>query len=606
MSNGILKYSVLLWIQLLVLSTYAQTDPSNSEAIRDKQRVSYVYNFTKYIDWEGLDQRSEFVIGVLGKDEINLVNEFLLSAEKRTVKGLPVSVKSFTEVNEITRTDILFVNNSNGFDLNPILEKLYINHSLLVTEGYPFHMSMINFIELDDEFHFEINKAKINRAQLLVAPKLLSFSIQSTNDWNQLYNRLREEMVTVRVQKEELIKLSNEIETQKEELKIQEKELNKTIQNIEAQKKLLLNQRKNVEGQNLEIKKQIRQLSALLKKNNEEKAANLKLQTISKKQANAIADQYSQIKFQESTLGKQLEDIETQTEKIETQSSKLNFQLTKIEQQRTLLSVFIAFTLLAIFFSFFMINAYRRRKKNEVILKLKNEELVDVNKSLDSFTYRVAHDLKAPVINMKNMITLLKKFVDPSTQAVLPELYKNLDVSANRLDATIEGMLELTKIERMRENKEVCDLLELVNSLLPEYQTELNDIHATVDNSAMKQNAAFATKIEIISIFQNLITNSIKYRSKDRALSIVMKSEKINEFCLVTYSDNGLGIDLEKFEGKLFTIFERFTTDSTISGTGIGMHSIKKMVENNQGTIELKSKPDQGLTYLISFPIYRT
>ena len=597
-----LKYSLIILFLFVGLIGYNQSTNVDKEAIRNKQRVNYIYNFTKYIDWEGLDERSQFVIGVLGAEEYNLVNEFKITAKKRLIKGLPVTIKSFSKIEDITNVDILYLNKTYNFDLNPILSELYVDHGLLVTEGYPFHMSMINFIELDDEFHFEINQEKINRAHLLVAPELLSFSTQSTADWNQLYKRLKKEINKVKAQKVELVKLSSEIEVQKQEIKVQQNKLNQTLDEIKIQSELLSNQKEVIKGQNSEIKNQIGNLWTLANRIDVQRAANFQLQSISKEQAIGIERQNLQIKRQKNTLSIQLDDIQKQTERIEKQGGKLNLQLTQIGQQRILLMVFIVFALFSIFFSIFMYRANKRRKESERILQIKHNELIEVNKSLDSFTYRVSHDLKAPVLNMKNMILLLEKYTDQSSNEILPELFKNLDLSANRLENTIAGMLELTKIERIHELKSKANIFDIVNGLLPEYQEELNSIGARVNTLDMSFNTVFGSETELTSIFQNLITNSIKYRSRDKLLAIEIKTEHRSNQCIISYADNGIGIDLLKFEGKLFNIFQRFTTDNSISGSGIGMHIIKKLVEKNNGSINLKSKPNHGLTYFISLP----
>ena len=110
-------------------------------------------------------------------------------------------------------------------------------------------------------------------------------------------------------------------------------------------------------------------------------------------------------------------------------------------------------------------------------------------------------------------------------------------------------------------------------------------------------------RTEIVSIFQNLITNSIKYRKRDQQLEIAVSSQQQNNRLEICFSDNGQGIDLKEFEGKLFGMFQRFTADSGISGTGVGMYIIKKLVDKNNGNIALKSEPNKGLAYRIELPV---
>ena len=592
-------YLLLILLLFLIQSTVsAQVD----EAIKNKQRVSYVYNFTKYIDWENLDNQEEFVIGILGKDNDALVQEFKTAAQQKTIKDLPVVVKTFRTRAEITPTNILYLNKKDGFDLTPLLEQLYFDHCLLVTEGYPFRMSMINFIELDDEFHFEISQEKINRAALLVDPELLSFSIQSTADWNLLYDRLLEEKKTVSNQDEELKKLAKEIESQKKEIANQENKLAATLAEIEIQKLLLDDQQSIISDQKKDITNQLNRLLALRQEISENEQANQELLKTFELQYLNIVKQEKQLDDQYETLEIQKQDIAAQEQKILEQNDTLKIQVGEIEQQRLTLYIFLAFLIFAVIFIFYMYRANKRRKESEHKLHLRNLELIELNKSLDSFTYRVSHDLKAPIINVKNMISMLEEFIDKSSNPLFPEIFTNLDSSTNRLESTILDMLKLTRIERIEEAKSFISINEVLVGLLPNYKNELAQINGELINNISAEARIYASDIELKSIFQNLITNSIKYRQPEHPLKIELSTQMNDSTCTITYTDNGMGIDLKKFEAKLFSMFERFNTDSTIEGTGVGMYIIKKLVDNNRGSLALTSTVNNGLTYKITLP----
>ncbi len=588
---------------MLCATGKAQDNASEQEQIKNKQRVSYIYNFTKYIDWEELDTKTEFVIGILGKNSTDLVHEFEATAQQKKIKGLPVVIKHFSTIEEITPTNILYLNKKDDYLLMSILDRLYFNHCLLVTEGYPFRVSMINFIEIDDEFHFEIGQEKIRRAELLVDPALLSFSIQSTADWNLLYNRLQEEKKTVSDQDVELKKLNEEIDQQKKEIKNQENKLRATLDEIEVQNLLISDKEKIIAQQKEEVKNQLKRLQSLAKEIVKNEDVNNQLLATFELQYENLANQKKELSQQNKTLENQKDEIRNKEQKIKLQNDTLAIQVGEIKQQRITLYIFLAFIIFAIIFIFYMYRANKRRKESEQKLHLRNQELISLNKSLDSFTYRVSHDLKAPIINVKNMISMLEEFTDNSQNPLLPEIFSNLHSSTNRLESTIIDMLKLTRIERIEETKSLISPQEIIDSLIPTYHNELQQINAEFINQINSSTIVYASDIELKSIFQNLITNSIKYRHAERLLKIEISAQITNKVCTITYRDNGVGIDLKKFEDKLFNMFERFNTNSTIEGTGVGMYIIKKLVETNNGTIDLNSAPDKGLTYQISLPI---
>ncbi|XP_020908914.2 uncharacterized protein LOC110246868, partial [Exaiptasia diaphana] len=238
--------------------------------------------------------------------------------------------------------------------------------------------------------------------------------------------------------------------------------------------------------------------------------------------------------------------------------------------------------------AYFAFREYRRKKKSERHVKHQNERLVALNDSLDSFVYRVSHDLKSPVINVKNMISMLKEYQTDDQDPLVPEIIKNLDLSSHRLETTITDLLELSRIERVEEEKEKVNIREVFHEILPEYQEQIQRIGGEVVESFNGGEIFYGSKAEMNSILQNLLTNSIKYRSENRALRIEIGTKPDKEKMMqMTFADNGQGLDLKQFEGKLFGMFQRFTSDTSISGTGVGMYIIKKLVDKNKGKIVL-------------------
>jgi signal transduction histidine kinase len=584
----------------------AQDSLIEQNEIQLQQRATYIYNFTKYIEWEGLNKRKSFTIGVYHANESELVKVLREYYASKSIKGKPVEVLHFKTLGEIVDTDILYFKEKSGVVIENILPTMYRNNTLVIAEGYPFRQSMVNFIEIDNEFHFEINKLKINKAQLLVDPALLEFSIQSTADWKVIYDQLQEEKSVVESQKVELDKLGDEIIEQELELKVQNEKLKLTLADVKVKQQLLYKQDSTIQLKNDEIFAQLSKLGLLNRDVQKQLLINEELSGVFEKQEKGIADQGKEILSQNQKISDQnqilierKQEIGIQEDEIKDQKKVLNKQLSQIEEQRLVMYAFITLIVFAVIFIFFMYRSNRRRKISEKNLYLKNIELSSLNDSLDSFTYRVSHDLKAPVLNVKNMIVMLQEHTKSTESPLVPRIVSNLSLSANRLESTIVDLLQLTRIERIDEVKSMIRVKDVLQGLLPDFENELAEINGVIDVSLLGDQEIYASDVEMTSIFQNLITNSIKYRSANRPLLIKISSSSSIDNLTLTYVDNGKGIDLVKNEGKLFAMFERFTSDRNVSGTGVGMYIIKKLVEKNRGSVRLESQLDNGLTYTI-------
>lgn len=97
------------------------------------------------------------------------------------------------------------------------------------------------------------------------------------------------------------------------------------------------------------------------------------------------------------------------------------------------------------------------------------------------------------------------------------------------------------------------------------------------------------------SIFSNMISNAVKYRSLNRKLNLHIRTIHTDNAVLLSFQDNGIGIDLEKFKDKLFSPFHRFSPE--IDGRGIGLYLVKNMVESNGGTLSVTSTVNEGTEF---------
>lgn len=237
------------------------------------------------------------------------------------------------------------------------------------------------------------------------------------------------------------------------------------------------------------------------------------------------------------------------------------------------------------------------KKVNEE-LKSKNEDLVKINVDLDNFIYTASHDLKAPVTNLEGLINLLNKQLDKKLNDQEKNILNMMETSIHKFKKTISDLTDITKVQKgfdgLKETLLFKDVLEDVKLDLTQMLSVSN---AQIHEDFQVEGVVF-TPNNLRSIFYNLISNAIKYRSPERPLKIEIKTRQESDFIVLSIKDNGLGIS-DYQRPKLFTMFKRFHTH--VDGTGIGLYVIKRILENNRGKIELDSDEREGSTFNVYF-----
>ncbi|MFN7792191.1 MAG: sensor histidine kinase [Cyclobacteriaceae bacterium] len=226
-----------------------------------------------------------------------------------------------------------------------------------------------------------------------------------------------------------------------------------------------------------------------------------------------------------------------------------------------------------------------------------NEELVTRNNELQQFSYTVSHNLRGPVASMLGLFNIHQTAKTPEDKN---HIFSLLSQSALSLDTIIRDLNKIVDIRNDKfaafEEVHIQDELTLIQQSLHSFIIE-NDVEIIAD---LQCEQLHSIKAYINSILYNLISNAIQYRSPARKLVIHISSRIIaNNICLEV-SDNGRGIDLNKFKHDLFKLFKRFHANT--QGKGLGLYLIKQQVEKLQGTIEVTSTPEVGTTFKVTMP----
>jgi signal transduction histidine kinase len=239
-----------------------------------------------------------------------------------------------------------------------------------------------------------------------------------------------------------------------------------------------------------------------------------------------------------------------------------------------------------------------KRKKAEKTLRKQNEELVKINKELDSFVYSVSHNLRAPLMSVLGLINLVQ--IENKGDKALDTYFLMMQSSIHKLDDTLKEILDYSRNARSELNIEVVDLEKLIEDCFERlmYIEGSEQINKTV---LVQGNSSFYTDSYRLSVvLNNLISNAIKYRDNTKNYSIIdIRSTVTDTDVQIIFRDNGIGIP-EEFLSRIFNMFFRATDRS--EGAGLGLYIVKETVEKLNGTIRVESTVGEGTNFYIQLP----
>jgi len=266
----------------------------------------------------------------------------------------------------------------------------------------------------------------------------------------------------------------------------------------------------------------------------------------------------------------------------------------------------ILLVLLLLMLSLFLYSLYKQYKlqtRTNELLAQKNQEiqiqvrkLAQSNQELERFAYIASHDLKEPLRTVGSYISLIKRRY---AQNVESEPYFNfVGEGIDRMYRLLDDLLTYSKIDKQESKQETIDLnnlLEIVEQTLSEEIAAQNaEIH--IHNLPIVK----ANDTELYQLFENLISNALKFRGEN-APKVDISCSETDKAYIFSIKDNGIGIATE-YQNQIFTIFQRLHTRAVYQGNGIGLSICKKIVERYDGKIWVKSIEGVGSTFYFSLP----
>ena len=250
------------------------------------------------------------------------------------------------------------------------------------------------------------------------------------------------------------------------------------------------------------------------------------------------------------------------------------------------------------FFTQSILNAIERQHLKEEIVRYQHE-LERSYQALSEFSHTASHDLKAPLRHIVSYCNLIKEDFADKLDAQGIEYIKRLQVNAQRLQRLVDDLLAYSEAANAREEKTSVDCNALMAEVIEVLEEPVRDTKAAINTANLPVLTAYPMRMK--QLFQNLVSNALKYRSPDRppVISVSVK-DKGNEYQFAV-EDNGVGIEPEH-AGIIFQAFKRLHTRDEIEGSGLGLSICRKIIEMHGGNIWVESEPGKGSTFYFTIP----
>ena len=231
----------------------------------------------------------------------------------------------------------------------------------------------------------------------------------------------------------------------------------------------------------------------------------------------------------------------------------------------------------------------RITENNYSLIQL-NEKLLQSNQELQQFAYSASHDLQEPLRNISAYINLFLRGYGNSLTEEGSEYLHFASDAAQRMHHLIKDLLTFSKIDHLEEPMSKFDGNDIIRKALNNLQMAVEESNALILCPDLP--FLYGNHSQILLLFQNLIDNAIKFRSKSEPLVFIDVEEKSDQWEF-KIKDNGIGIP-QQFQTKIFGFFNRLHPRDKFQGTGLGLSICKKIVEKHHGNIIVESKPGKG------------
>ncbi|HQO10418.1 MAG TPA: PAS domain S-box protein [Clostridiales bacterium] len=238
----------------------------------------------------------------------------------------------------------------------------------------------------------------------------------------------------------------------------------------------------------------------------------------------------------------------------------------------------------------------------ELKVQERTRELELSNEAMESFSYSVSHDLRAPLRHITGFSEMIKKELSESKpdQIKIKNFLDKVVSSSAKMESQIDSILKFSRTSRQALVKERIDMNGIVKDAVNEVMhNHQNDI---VDWKISELPNVYADRNLILSVWINLIDNALKFTKNQEKPVIEIGSKEISEGYEFYIKDNGAGFDME-YSHKLFGVFQRLHLEKDYPGTGIGLANVRRIIDKHGGSIRAESDGNTGAVFYFSLPM---
>lgn len=249
---------------------------------------------------------------------------------------------------------------------------------------------------------------------------------------------------------------------------------------------------------------------------------------------------------------------------------------------------------------------FTKLKHLQLELLQKIKELERSNQHLEEFAHAASHDLKEPIRKVQVFLSLLQKELTGVVNERAMEQLQRIENATSRMSALVDDLLQYSHVSQRPHLPEAVDLNETLQQVLDVLELDIEQRKAVIHLPTLPIVTGY--KRQLLQLFQNLVSNALKYSHEDKAPVVHITATRSTEgkgYDVIEVKDNGIGFE-QKDADKIFHLFTRLHSKAKYSGTGVGLSIVKKIVENHEGFITVRSTPGIGSSFTISLPIHHS
>ena len=366
-------------LTLLMLLSFYPLIAQDKQELDDNTRATLILDIAKYVEYnEAFDNLKNFTITVLDNDDSFYWPLERMAGERKFIQGKPILVNLVPRPGMLKEAQVIYFNSKNEYRIKEVLSQVEGWNTLLITEGYPFRESMINFLVVDGKPRFEANEEMMVAHGLKVDALFLAQAIKTREDWEQLYEvtdeELQVEKEVTRQQRLVIAEQDSMIQVQLARLRALGEEILKKEKELEEKIRTLLNRDRELTEKNRAIERQEREIGI---------------------QKKTIASQQQEVGEQKAVLKEQLEEIGQREEliaerdlQIRENEEKIAFQLEAIQKQKLVIIAAIVALVLLLGLAYFIFVNYKNKKRANELLEEKNKK---ITAQRDQIAYQKKH-----------------------------------------------------------------------------------------------------------------------------------------------------------------------------------------------------------------------